>query len=398
MSEEKHPIVSLLGRKLVFGGRGVRSFFSMRWLLVMGLYLFAFACMARDPWFGRDTFTYAQGGYVMLLSFVLTCTICFDWCYLGRSRGGNLFLQFLLMLPMTLLLGRLIGSPSERLVEQGGTLLRQVGLAFKSVAGFVGVVELIPGPIKELFASPRAVILFAGICLALTAARGKILRVGLLVTVFAFLFAFALADAATAPTWMFHVGVGLMIAGMALQFHDVANEAIDRNIAERLRNVMDEAERRCSIRVLKKVCAEGRITPRAAYEIIHRCYVERFGASPEKVRAEVAPLILNRLVHEHGLLSVALVRGVAEIRPTAALTRSRNPLLAVALVPRCVVVGVIAFIWWVTPIDLIPDAIPLLGSLDDFVIVSLGGGGVLQTLKSLRKRKDGDLIEVESVE
>lgn len=377
----------------LLSGRGVETFFSLRWLVVGGLYLLAIGLMAMDPWFGQDAFTYAQGGYVILISLVLVSTVCFEWCYLGRSSGGNLFLQFFLVLPMVLLLGRLIGSPSERLVEQGGTVLKVLSDSLKSVAGFVGILEIIPKPIMELFSSPRAACLFAAICLSLTAARGKILRVGLIVTTFAFLISFTLADQTMPPSIAFIAGMVCLSAGVAFQFHDVSQEAVDRNIVLKLRDVTDEAERRCSIRILKRVAAEGSVSPQVVYEIILRCYVDEFAFDPVVVRAEVAPRLLNRLVTEHGLLEVSYLRGEARVRALPTLTTPHSPWLAIALVPRCVVVGTIALVWWLTPIDLIPDAIPIFGSLDDFVIVSLGGSGVVQTIRALRNKKENVLLE-----
>lgn len=377
----------------VLGRHGVQSFFSVRWFVVLALYLVASALMALDPWFGRETFSYAQGGYVILISVILVSAICFDWGYLGRSRGGNLVLQMLLILPMTLFLARLVGAPSEHLVATDGNLLHQLATGIKSMASWVGLLALIPNPIKEIFASPQAAGLFVLICLALTAAQNKILRVGLVFTAFAFLLAFKLADPAQVPSGAFLAGALVLVAGLALQFHDITPEILNENMVNHLRQVTDEAERRCSIRVLRKVCEEGTVSPQTIYEIVFRCYAEQFGLDAAVVRTQVTPQILNRLVAEHGLVDVRVIRGRTEIRPTETLLRPHNPWLAVALVPRCVVVGVLALLWWVTPIDLIPDAIPFLGSLDDFIIVSLGGGGVIQTFKTLRAKQKGELEE-----
>lgn len=384
MNGRLRTLVDFCARRRSFSSEGVETFFSVRWMLVAALYLLASAMMALDPWYGRETFTYAQGGYVILLSAVLVATLAFDWCCLGRSRGGNLFLQILLLLPMTLLLGRLIGSPSEQLVASGATLLQRVKELFGAAAQLIGLTDLVPDPVKELFASPKSALLFVAVCFSLTAPRENRLRVGLMVAIFMFLIAFTLADTRTAPSWRFVVGMLLLFTGFVLQFHDIAQEVIDRNIRLALRTVDDEAERRSSIRVLKRVSAEGRLSPRTAYEIISRCYVEQFHVDAARVRSDIAPVILNRLVSEHGLLDLVLTRGETEVRPSAALMRTNNPWLAVAVVPRCVVVGAIALVWWLTPIDLIPDALPIVGALDDFVILSLGGGGVIQSIRTLR--------------
>lgn len=372
-------------RRRFFLPSGTSSFFSPKWLAIVSLYLLSAALMCCDPWYGGEMFSYAQGGYVILLSMILVFTLSFDWCYLGQSRGGNLFLQFLLLLPMTLLLGRLVGSPPETSV-QNATLFSALKSTFKSAADLIGLLDLIPNAVKDLFASFKSASLFLMICFSLTVASSKALRVGMTVTIFAFLISFTMSDAKAPPSSPFVAGMVLMLLGLVMHFHDITPESIDRNILLHLRTVTDEAERRCSIRVLKKVCLDEHVAPRTVFEIIYRCYAEEFHVDPSVVRSHVAPLILNRLVSEHGLLEIAYARGVAEIRPSPALVHPHSPLLLVAMVPRCVVVGVIALFWWLTPVDLIPDSIPFVGSLDDFVIVTLGGGGVLQSVRALRDR------------
>jgi Uncharacterized conserved protein len=386
MSKLLEAVDEFFSRQRRFPDAGVESFCTPKWFVVALLYLFAAVLMAQDPWYGQDLFTYAQGGFVILISFVLVTTISFDWCYLGHSRGGNLVLQFLLILPMAMMLGRLIGAPSERMVVSGGSLLGHVKSAFKSGANLVGLLDLIPNPIKELFASPKAALLFALICMSLTAAKNKMLKVGLVVTTLVFLIAFTLSDAVCPPSLTFVAGVLLMITGIAMQFRDVTPEIIDRNIALRLRNVTDEAERRCSIRILKKVCADGKIAPKTAYEIIRRCYVEQFGVDSETVHNIIAPAILNRLVSEHELLAVSYAQGAGTLSPAPGLYLCDRSWLEVALVPRSVVVGVIALLWWLTPIDLFPDALPVVGAIDDFVVVTLGGGAAWRELVSLRRK------------
>lgn len=374
----------LWSRKFTLTSSGVESFFSAKWFVAAILYVLSVALMAKDPWFGREGFTYAQGGFVILISFVLVTTLSFDWCYLGRSRGGNLVLQLLLTVPMVLLIGRLVGVPSEspwfHSLTVCGIIKSAVGLAAK----IVGLPDIIPAPVKEIFASPRAAVFFFAVCVSLTVAQRKMLRVGLVISIFAALIAFALADVQNPPSWKFCIGAIVMVAGIALQFHDTTPEVIDHNLVRRLRSVTDEAERRCTIRILKKACAEGSLSLKTAREVVRRCYVDEFGFTMEQVHSVIIPAIFNRLVTEHQLISLSYSEGEGRLLPAKGLFLEKNDWLAVAVVPRSVAVGIIALLWWMIPIDAVPDIIPVVGWIDDFLIVTLGGGAVWRTLSSLR--------------
>ena len=57
---------------------------------------------------------------------------------------------------------------------------------------------------------------------------------------------------------------------------------------------------------------------------------------------------------------------------------------------KLIVVLFIALIWVISPIDLVPDAMPIVGVIDDAIIALLGAGVVRQGF-SLRRRGQGAL-------
>ena len=65
-----------------------------------------------------------------------------------------------------------------------------------------------------------------------------------------------------------------------------------------------------------------------------------------------------------------------------------NPLAAVATLPRIVFVCAFALLWVMMPFDLIPDALPFVGVLDDISVTALSIMVARQSAMPLR-RKDG---------
>lgn len=61
----------------------------------------------------------------------------------------------------------------------------------------------------------------------------------------------------------------------------------------------------------------------------------------------------------------------------------------------------VALLYFLAPIDLIPDVIPLLGQIDDigviFVLLSIAMRAFEQSPKQKEKKRYGDVIEVESI-
>lgn len=85
---------------------------------------------------------------------------------------------------------------------------------------------------------------------------------------------------------------------------------------------------------------------------------------------------VERMIHL-GLLELHVTREGRELQLAQTLAND-SPLIALARIPRTIFLFAIVCIWVALPVDLIPDAIPFIGSLDDITLSILA-------LKSIRE-------------
>ena len=69
------------------------------------------------------------------------------------------------------------------------------------------------------------------------------------------------------------------------------------------------------------------------------------------------------------------------LAPYAALFRIESLFDEIAVWIRKIIITGIAFLWLISPIDLFPDSIPVLGAIDDALITLVGAAQWLDTLK-----------------
>jgi len=100
-------------------------------------------------------------------------------------------------------------------------------------------------------------------------------------------------------------------------------------------------------------------------------------------------MILQRLVHDHGLLILENTKEGTFLIPDLKRFETTNELAAICRWPRNCVVLFVALVWIVSPIDIIPDFMPL-GVVDDAVIAYLGFSPFAQQIiSSFRRRERG---------
>jgi hypothetical protein len=264
--------------------------------------------------------------------------------------------------------GRIVSRPTDPETAKG-----PLGEAIYTVKDFLsmatGIQDIIPGWMLEPFATPGTAIFMVLVCVALSYGNIRT-RVGMLVLVIVISFTSTVASEYPPPS-QFYWGLGFLIIGLTLHIHNV-NETVQQEQAlKRLRDVDDELERKCSLRILCKVLEDGRMNEKGAFETVRRYYQDH-AQSAEEI-ALCARSIINRLVNEHGVLTI---RGSAEgsfLVPSSRLRVQESVFSQMGSWPRCVLLGFLAFVWLILPLDAMPDSVPFVGLLDDAAIVLIGG-------------------------
>lgn len=356
-----------------------------RQLLVIVLYVAAARLMMLDPWFTGDTFTWRQSSVITLLGLLLVSAIAFEWHLLGVSRGLNLVGQVALAYPFTLFVARLLGRPWHD--GGAGGVLGTLFAAVRTAGGFFGVNGLIPSWIADAISSPGTAMVLLALCVVTSVGGTTATRIGLTAGLFFIPLAVAFSQEPV-PSLPFLAGLGTMLVGMSLQYRDVEKYHRDKEILQRLRHVTDELERRCCLRLVNRTWADGRLGERTAEGIVRQTYENVSGVDPQAIR-EITREITHDLVTTHGLLEVRHDSEGIFLVPPPALDFEADVLEQIARLPRMVIVFLLASCWVLMPFDIVPDAIPLVGAVDDVIVMTLAGWPLARLLEQRIERRRG---------
>lgn len=359
-----------------------------RQLLVIVLYLAAARLMMLDPWFSGDAvtgggFTWRQSSIVSLLGFLLVAAIAFEWHLLGVSKGLNLVGQIVLAYPFTLFVARLLGKPWYD--ASAGGILGALFEAVRATGGFLGVTRFVPAWMSDALSSPGTALVLMAVCVVTSVGGTAATRMGL--TMGLFLIPLAVAFSQPVPPSLPWIGgLATMLAGMALQYRDVEKYHRDREILRRLRHVTDELERRAALRLVVRTWDDGVLGEATAEGLVRQTYEEAPGIDAAGVR-EITRCITRDLVTTHGLLQVRHDAEGIFLVPPPALEFEADVLEQIARLPRMVIVFLLASVWVLMPFDILPDAIPLVGAVDDVIIMTLAGWPLARLLEQRIERR-----------
>ena len=160
---------------------GVAGIGDPKWVAVALCYIAAIALMGQDPWYGDKYFTYNQGIFVAFLALLIVAGFCWEIYLLGRPEGINLFLHCLLIVPLTLLIGRIAGLPPAPEVSYGllGELKDYVG----TLKDAIGIGDILPVWIRDIFRNPGILLLIFFTSIAFTQKKAN-RRLALVVVAF----------------------------------------------------------------------------------------------------------------------------------------------------------------------------------------------------------------------
>ena len=355
---------------------GVAGIGDPKWIAAALCYIAAIALMGQDPWYGDKYFTYNQGIFVGILAIFLVAGFCWEIYLLGRPVGINLILHGLLIVPVTLLIGRIAGLPPSP--ESSYGLLGQLKDYVINLKDTAGIGSILPVWIQDIFRNPSILLLIFFTSIAFT--QKKAGRRFALVVVAFLIPALQTLSHDPRPSLLFGLGFIAMLAGIALQFSNYGNIIGQQNVLSRLHAVDDRLEFKCSLRIAKRAVVDGFVTEDGVLAIVQREYGKQYELNAPTAGG-IAQAISHRLVREHRILELYGDERGFFLAPYPAIFKIESLFDEIAVWIRKIIITGIALIWLISPIDLFPDSIPILGAIDDALITLVGAAQWLDVLK-----------------
>ena len=350
---------------------GISGFRSWRFWLVLALYLAGFLLFARDPFFLRGgVFSYQQGMVTLLLAFVITASLCWEMMLFGPPRGANLLLQFAMCLPAFLFIARITALPSAPPADIGVIAVAAQGLGkFRDWLGIGKLLEFIPFWIRDLFANWQVTLFFLTVMGALSF-RKLAVRVSLLTLLIA-VELFAVFSTGAVPSGFLIGGALCLFAGMGLQFSRCDRTIYYGNVVDRLAaGPCDEAALRSILRIAAMGREDGRVSEDSVRRIVKSEYAAFGEFSPAELHG-IAAELTGRILGEYRIMRLDGSGEGLFLIPEERLSHCDTLLGGLAVWPRVILTVAVAVVWVLLPVDLIPDSIPFLGTLDDATVTIL---------------------------
>ena len=355
---------------------GVLNIRDPKWIVVALCYIAAIALMGQDPWYGDELFTYNQGLFVGVLAILIVAGFCWESYLLGRPSGINLVLHCLLTVPVALLIGRIAGLPAAPETSYG--FLGQFKDYIYGLADTAGIGSVVPEWIQDVFRNPGILFLILFTSIAFTQQKAS-RRFALIIVAFLIPAMQTLAHDPR-PSLTFGLGFLALAAGIGVQYSRYGDLVGQQNILNRLRQVDDRLELKCSLRISKRAAEDGYITEDGVLAVVQREYSKQFELEPPTIRS-IAQAISHRLVREHRVLELHGDERGFFLIPYPAIYKIDSIFDEIAMWVRKILLTGIVVIWLISPVDLFPDSVPILGAIDDAVITLVGASQWLDTFR-----------------
>jgi hypothetical protein len=325
----------------------------------------------------------SQAFGALVIALLIVTTVGWQWKLLGDPhRAADLLGHVAFLGPMFSLIARLYTTQEQPLALKD--------LLAKAFEWAVGLIGYIPVQLADVIRSPSIALLFLGVSMSLLLSR----RWG--IAALGCVLALSIAFATTRPGFGGHVwflaGIGCMLTAIALQYDRPAERMFWQEVAKKL-----AGDKQCrgdielKFRILTRLYLGGRtLGERKCLGVVSRALA--LEPTDERVRA-ITHRVVGQLVHEDDLATVrtessgtVLALSSAVCVPLAKDIRDEHldGFALAAILPKAVLLLAAMLLWIVMPFDVIPDAIPVVGILDDVSVSVLGVEALRPLVKGLR--------------
>ncbi len=348
-------------------GRGVESLASPRFWLVLCCYLASILIILRDVFFFQDYSFQMQGIIPIILAFLITSDLNWTMLFTGRPGGPNLFLQILMMAPLSLLISRMLGpyaliQNSEANKSALQTVFDMLHDALIYVAD--SLQAWLPQWLLEMACHPLLALLVLTVLLVLCF-RSSHVRLSILTIILLVMLATTFANGLN---YLFLLAVLLFIVGVILQWNPYGKIAYLCNVHKQLGNHPGDALMfEVIMATMDKLFYNGEMNGREFEQIVRDHYAPHIEYSRDEQRLMMNEII-RRMVEGYHLVSLDVTINGTVMHPIPELYECNRLLANFTIIPRFIAVAFIAIIWAIMPFDAFPDSIPVLGLLDDLAI------------------------------
>ncbi|MBQ9087824.1 MAG: DUF1232 domain-containing protein [Lentisphaeria bacterium] len=349
----------------VENSKGVTSFKSVKFYIVLVLYSVSTIFFVRDPFFQDrlGEFHLIQSSVILFSALVVMASLHWELLLFGRPSGANLVLQLTSLIPFMLFYARITGKSTIDATEEGSLLGKAFDWAQQGMAKLSGFST--PAWVTDILQNWQCTLLLVLFLLVLSVRYTKV-KTGAVILLLVIPFFNTLT---TGTERWYLAGAALsLFAGLALQFNHYARHIYFINIINALkeRKEMDESFVRCVMRIMKKADEEGQIQENEVLDIVKNEY-SSYPVAPGDIRL-ISGEIVRNMMNEFNLITIRLTGSGMMAEANSRLYNGDNMLTYVAILPRIVVLLLITVVFIISPLDVIPDALPFVGVLDDMAL------------------------------
>lgn len=362
---------------------GIDRFKSLKFFLVLILYLAAMIIFANDPFFAdkRGNFSYNQSVLILFTSVIIMISLHWDVLLFGKPAGANLCLQLTSILPFMLFYGRIMGvsNVDQQKSSWLGKAMKWAADGVKTLSGFE-----FPQWISDLFSHWQCTFVLIFVLAVLCFRNSKVRISGVVIIL---LIPFLTVLSTSAERLYLVIGFVLMFAGLAMQYNNYASNVYYLNILNRLkeRKSVDDILVRTVMRIMKKLNENNRIQENEVFEIVKSEYVSQNDLSQSDVRI-ISGELMKSMMNEFNLITMKLTHNGIVAMPDYKLYNCDNILSHIAIFPRVAVVLFLTVIFLLSPVDIIPDSLPLIGVLDDMALTVISFFATKNSLEVHREK------------